>query len=49
MLDEDKDLRWALVVSAYLDGDISLARAAELLDMHALELRERFLTLTELI
>ena len=45
MLDEDKDLRWAVVVSAYLDGDISLAKAAELLDTHALELRERFLSL----
>ena len=42
MLDEDKDLRWAVVVSAYLDGEISLAKAAELLGMHALELRERF-------
>ncbi len=45
MLDEDRDLRWALVVSAYMDGEISLSKAAELLNMHALELRERFLNL----
>jgi len=42
MLDEDQDLRWAMVVSAYLDAEISLAKAAELLGVHALELRNRF-------
>ena len=45
LLDEDRDLRWAVVVSSYLDSEISLAKAAELLGMHALELRERFLQL----
>ena len=45
MLEEDLDLRWAMVVSAYLDAEISLAKAAELLGVHALELRERFIKL----
>lgn len=42
LLDEDADLRWAVVVSAYLDREINLGKAAELLGMHELELRERF-------
>ena len=45
LLDEDADLRWALVVSAYLDEEINLGKAAELLGLHELELRERFITL----
>ena len=43
LLDEDEDLRWSVVVSAYMDGEISLARAASLLGLHPLELRERFI------
>jgi len=43
LLDEDKDLRWSVVVNAYLDEEISLARAASLLGVHPLELRERFI------
>jgi predicted HTH domain antitoxin len=31
------------VINAYLEEEISLARAASLLDVHALELRTRFL------
>lgn len=42
LLSEDEELRWALVVGAYLDGQISLGKAAELLDLHALSLRDRF-------
>jgi predicted HTH domain antitoxin len=45
MLDEDADLRWALVVSAYLDHEINLGKAAALLGLHELELRERFIKL----
>ena len=45
LLAEDEELRWAVVVGAYLDGQISLGKAAELLDMHALALRDRFLDL----
>ena len=33
---------WNLVIAAYLDGDISLGRAAELLKLSSFELRERF-------
>lgn len=42
LLDDDQDLRWSVVVGAYLDREISLARAATLLGLHPLELRERF-------
>lgn len=45
LLAEDDELRWALVVSAYLDRQINLGKAAELLDVHELELRDRFLEL----
>jgi predicted HTH domain antitoxin len=43
LLDEDEGLRWSLVVSAYLDEEISLARTASLLGLHPLELRQRFI------
>lgn len=43
LLEQDEALRWSLVVSAYLDQEISLARAASLLDMHPLELRKKFM------
>lgn len=42
LFDEDEELRWSVVVNAYLDEEISLARTATLLNMHPLELRERF-------
>ncbi len=45
LLGENAELRWALVLSAYLDRRINLGKAAELLGMHELELRERFLQL----
>jgi predicted HTH domain antitoxin len=45
LIQGDNELRWSLVVSAYLDQEISLAKAAELLGMHALELRDRFIEL----
>jgi len=43
LLDEDEGLRWSLVVSAYLDEEISLAYAASLLGLHPLKLREQFI------
>jgi predicted HTH domain antitoxin len=43
LMDEDAELRWALVLGAYLDRRINLGKAAELLGLHELELRERFL------
>ncbi len=42
---EDEQLRWALVTNAYLDQQVSLGKAAELLGMHELELREKYLQL----
>lgn len=43
LLSQDHDLRWALVVGAYLEKEINLGKAAEMLTMHELELRERFI------
>ena len=37
------ELRWLVVVGAYLDEEISLGKAAELLEIHRLELQEKFL------
>jgi hypothetical protein len=34
-----------LVVSAYLDEEINLGKAAEMLELHELELRDRFIDL----
>jgi len=45
LLADDDELRWAVIVGAYLDRQISLGRAAEQLGIHELELRERFLQL----
>lgn len=41
-LREDEALRWGVVVGAYLDEQISLGKAAELLGMHRLELERQF-------
>jgi predicted HTH domain antitoxin len=45
MIADNPDLVWSLVVSAYLDEEINLGKAAEMLDMHELSLRERFIEL----
>ena len=42
LFSENRELRWSVVVSAYLDGEINLGKAAELLGQHELELRDRF-------
>lgn len=42
VLSEDKELRWSVVLEMYLAQEISLTKAAELLDMHMLEIRQRF-------
>jgi predicted HTH domain antitoxin len=41
----NRDVRWSLVVRAYRQRRINLGKAAELLGMHELELRERFVEL----
>ncbi len=38
----DGEMMWSVVLSAYLDREINLGKAAELLGLHELELRERF-------
>ena len=43
LFDEDELLRWSIVVGAYLDEEISLARAAAMLQLHPLELRRQFI------
>ena len=45
LLAADAELQWAIVVGAYRDHQINLGKAAELLGMHELALRERFLQL----
>jgi predicted HTH domain antitoxin len=40
---QDSEFRWAMVVGAYLDGQINLGKAAELLGMHRIELQRLFL------
>ena len=44
LMDHD-DIRWMLVVRAYQEERINLSKAAELLGVHPVELRERFLRL----
>lgn len=41
-LEADHELRWAVVVGAYLDEQISFAKAAELLGMDRWALQEEF-------
>jgi predicted HTH domain antitoxin len=42
LLESNQELHWSLVVNAYLDEEINLGKAAELLGVHELELRQRF-------
>jgi predicted HTH domain antitoxin len=43
IIDADEELRWSMVVGAYLDKEINLGKAAELLSIHRLELQNRFI------
>lgn len=43
ILARQSELQWLLVTGAYLDGEVSLGKAAELLGLHRLELQHRFL------
>lgn len=42
---ENSELRWTLVVRAYQSQQINLGKAAELLGVHELELRDQFISL----
>jgi len=45
LLQLDKKLWRALVINMYQDGKINLGKAAELLELHELELRDQFIKL----
>jgi predicted HTH domain antitoxin len=45
LLNASEELRWSLVVRAYQDQEINLGKAADLLGLHELELRDRFVEL----
>jgi predicted HTH domain antitoxin len=45
LIEDDQELRWSLILNAYNDGHINLGKAAELMDLHELELRDRFIEL----
>jgi predicted HTH domain antitoxin len=45
LMHENEAIRWSVVVGAYRDGQINLGKAAELLDVTEVELRERFIEL----
>ena len=45
LVQDDADIRWSVVVGAYRDEQINLGKAAELLGVSELELRQRFITL----
>ncbi len=42
-LAQNDELTWSLAVSLYLDEEVSLSKAAELIGVHPLVLRERFI------
>ncbi|MEA1960418.1 MAG: UPF0175 family protein [Bacillota bacterium] len=42
LLNRQAELRWLVVVGAYVDEEINLGKAAELLGMHRLDLQEQF-------
>jgi predicted HTH domain antitoxin len=45
LMAEDPELRWGMIVTAYLNHQINLGKAAELLEMDYVDLRQRFIAL----
>jgi predicted HTH domain antitoxin len=45
LVEEDEDIRWSVVIGAYRDEQINLGKAAELLNLPEIELRQRFIEL----
>lgn len=43
-LDKEPILKEKLIIGAYIDGEINLSKTAELLGIHPLRLREKFLS-----
>jgi predicted HTH domain antitoxin len=44
LLDQETGLKEKLIIGAYIDGDINFGKAAELLNLHPIQLRELFLS-----
>ena len=44
LLEREIALKEKLIIGAYMDGDINFGKTAELLDIHPVKLRERFLS-----
>jgi len=44
-VEENREIKWSVIIGAYQDGQINLGKAAELLDLPEIELRQQFLTL----
>ena len=45
LVHENPDIRWSMVIGAYQDRQINLGKAAELLGLAELELRDKFIEL----
>ncbi|MGC9522634.1 MAG: UPF0175 family protein [Anaerolineae bacterium] len=45
LVEDNEDVRWSVVVGAYQDEQINLGKAAELLGLSEIELRQRFIEL----
>jgi predicted HTH domain antitoxin len=45
LVEENDEIHWSVVVGAYQDKQINLGKAAELLHVTELELRDRFIEL----
>ena len=45
LVQDNDEIRWSVIVGAYQDKHINLGKAAELLGMTELELRDRFIEL----
>lgn len=45
LIESDDELCWSVAISAYQDRKINLGKAAELLGLHELELRDQFINL----
>jgi predicted HTH domain antitoxin len=45
LIQENEEIRWSVAVGAYQEGQVNLGKAAELLDVTEMELRDRFIEL----
>ena len=45
IVQENQKIKWSVIVGAYRDGQINLGKAAELLELPEIDLRQQFLAL----